>query len=55
MKTKTHFLLMEGLGRHFLGNKSIFDGSQSKFKHLCIGEGYNVQSRKGVSGKAEGM
>ena len=33
-KTKRYFMLMEGLGKYFLGNKSIFEGSQSKFKHF---------------------
>jgi len=32
METKTYFMLMEGLGRYFLGEKkTILEGSQSKF------------------------
>ena len=33
-RTKTYFMLMEGLSRYFPGNKSILEDSQSKFKQL---------------------
>lgn len=33
-KTKTYFVLTEGLVRYLPGNKSILKGLQSKFKHL---------------------
>ena len=47
---------MAGLGKYFPENKSILERSQSKFITLWyVGEENNVQNRKGVSGKAEGM